>query len=64
MVHVATAYALMTRRRRRAFFLAGNTQQMKSQATSMREISHEIARALTAVGAAAAWAMLLLLLAG
>lgn len=64
MLQAASGYALVTRRHRRAFFWAPNTQQMRSRSATFREVFRELARALTALSAAAAWGAVLLLLAG
>jgi hypothetical protein len=64
MLPTAACYGPLSARRRRAFFLAHHTQQMPSPAVTTGQVGHEIMRALAALGGAAAWATLLLLVAG
>ncbi len=66
MIHTATYHGVVVRRRRaRAFFLPGTTQQVKSLPWS-REMpwSREIGRAAAALACAATWASLFFVLAG
>jgi len=58
-MHAATCYGLMHHRRRRAFFLTGTAQHVRS-APWLRET----ARAAAALAGLAAWSALALLLAG
>jgi hypothetical protein len=54
---------LISQRRSRAFFSPRTTQHLRSRARTRRLFMAEIARATAALGAVAAWSILVLLLA-